>query len=95
MAVVEDVVRVVDPGEWLVAHRWEMDRGESSWLEALAGFDRDLGWAADGQLSCAEWLMWRTNMARATAFEKVRIARQLRARPAVAEAFADGRLSYS
>lgn len=34
-------------------------------------------------------------MARATAFEKVRIARQLRARPAVAEAFADGRLSYS
>ncbi len=27
----------VDEGEWLVAHRWEMDRGESAWLLALAG----------------------------------------------------------
>ena len=47
------------------------------------------------QLSCAEWLMLRTGMARATAFEKLRIAHQLRARPIVAAAFADGRLSYS
>ncbi|MDQ6838494.1 MAG: HNH endonuclease [Actinomycetota bacterium] len=84
-----------DRGGWLVAHRWEMDRGESSWLEALAVFDRDQGWAADGQLSCVEWLMWRTAMARATAFQKLRIARQLSCRPVVAEAFADGRLSYS
>jgi hypothetical protein len=85
----------VDRGGWLVAHRWEMDRGESTWLDALATFDRDQGWAADGQLSCAEWLMWRTAMSRATAFEKLRIARQLQSRPVVADAFADGRLSYS
>lgn len=85
----------MDRGGWLVAHRWEMDRGESTWLEALAVFDRDQGWAADGQLSCVEWLMWRTGMSRATAFEKLRIARQLRDRPGVAAAFADGRLSYS
>ncbi|MDQ6838095.1 MAG: DUF222 domain-containing protein [Actinomycetota bacterium] len=72
-----------------------MDRGESSWLSALAVFDRDQSWAADGQLSCVGWLVWRTAMARATAFEKLRIARQLLARPVVADAFADGRLSYS
>ena len=26
-------------------------------------------WARDGQLSCVAWLVWRTNMARSTAFE--------------------------
>ncbi len=85
----------VDQGDWLAEHRWEMDRGESSWLMALAAFDHFQGWAVDGQLSCAEWLMWRTQMARATAYEKLRIARQLRARPTIADAFAAGRLSYS
>lgn len=39
--------------------------------------------------------MLRTTMGRATAFEKVRIARELCRRPIIAEAFADGRLSYS
>ncbi|MGH9094699.1 MAG: DUF222 domain-containing protein, partial [Acidimicrobiales bacterium] len=72
-----------------------MDRGESAWLETLARFDREQRWAADGQVSCAEWLMWQTHMARATAYEKLRIAHQLRRRPVVAEAFAGGRRSYS
>jgi len=84
-----------DPGGWLAAHRWEMDRGESAWLEALAEFDLQRGWADDGQLSGAEWLMWRTHMARATAYEKLHIAHELRRRPQVRAAFADGRLSYS
>lgn len=102
MAVVEamapetaEAERWLDPGGWLVSHRWEMDRGESSLLEALAAFDREQRWADDGQLSCLEWLMWRTDMARATAFEKLRIAHQLHARPTIAGAFADGQLSYS
>ena len=82
-------------GAWLVAHRWEMDRGECSWLLALADFDTDQGWAADGQLSAVAWLMWRTDIARPTAYEKLRIAGQLRARPAIADAFSQGRLSYS
>jgi hypothetical protein len=82
-------------GTWLVAHRWEIDRGELGWLEALADFDRAQGWVADGQLCCADWLMWRTKMARATAFEKLRIAHELRRRPLIRDAFADGRLSYS
>ncbi len=88
-------VPVVDAGEWLVAHRFDMDRGESAWLAALADFDRDQGWAADGQLSCLEWLVLRTSMARPTAYEKIRIARELARRPVIAAAFGDGRLSYS
>lgn len=84
-----------DDGKWLVEHRAEMDRGEAAWLKRLAGFDLAQGWRADGQLSCAHWLMWHTKMARATAYEKVQVAHELRRRPVIADAFAAGRLSYS
>jgi hypothetical protein len=89
------VDRRLDPGGWLVAHRWEMDRAEAVWLETLAIFDAEGGWLVDGQLSCVDWLMWRTGMAKPTAYEKLRIARALARRPLVRAAFADGRLSYS
>jgi Domain of unknown function (DUF222) len=85
----------VDTGEWLIEHRADMDRGEALWLQRLAEFDRDGLWALDGQFCCATWLVWRTNMARSTAFEKLRVAHQLARRPIVAEAFRQGRLSYS
>ena len=39
--------------------------------------------------------MWRTNMARSTAFEKLRVAQELARRPILAEAFRQGQLSYS
>lgn len=84
-----------DEGRWLVEHRREMDRAEAIWLERLARFDLDGLWALDGQLSCVSWLVWKMNMARSTAFEKVRVAHELRRRPVVAEAFGEGRLSYS
>jgi hypothetical protein len=85
----------VDDGAWLIEHRADMDRAEAVWLQRLAQFDRDGLWALDGQLSCATWLVWRTNMGRSTAFEKLRVAHELQRRPIVAEAFAQGRLSYS
>ncbi len=85
---------MVDVGAWLVERRGELDRGEAGWLERLAEFDRDGLWAAEGQLSCVSWLVWRTNMGRSTAFYKLRVAHQLARRPIVAEAFARGRLSY-
>ena len=84
-----------DEGQWLVEHRSEMDRGEAAWLERLAEFDLAGGWRADGQLNCAYWLMLHTKMARATAYEKLQVAHELRRRPVVAEAFAAGKLSYS
>ena len=85
----------MDEGRWLVEHRMEMDRAEAMWLERLADFDRDGLWALDGQLSCVSWLVWRTNMARSTAFEKLRVAYELVRRPVIAEVFSEGRLSYS
>lgn len=85
----------MDEGRWLVEHRMEMDRAEAVWLEKLAEFDRDGLSELDGQLSCATWLVWRANMARSTAFEKLRVAHELERRPTVAEAFRDGRLTYS
>src|ERR1700728_1643855 len=39
--------------------------------------------------------MWAARMARTTAYTKLRIAHELRRRPAIRDAFADGRLSYS
>jgi hypothetical protein len=85
----------VDDGRWLIEHRADIDRAEAQWLERLAQFDRDGLWALDGQFCCATWLVWRTNMARSTAFEKLRVAHELARRPVVAEAFGAGRLSYS
>jgi hypothetical protein len=82
-------------GQWLIEQRGALDRAEAVWLERLARFDREGQWAADGQLSAVSWLVWRANMARSTAFDKVRVARELDRRPIVARAFRAGRLSYS
>ena len=84
-----------DEGQWLIDHRVELERGEAAWLERLAEFDATGGWYGDGQLSCVDWLVWFVKMGRSTAFEKVRVARQLRRRPIIAEAFRTGRISYS
>ena len=95
MVVDEAEVRMAGRAGWLVSRRAGLDRGEAAWLAVLADFDVHQEWACDGQLSCVDWLMWRAAMSRATAFEKVRVAHQLRRRPAVADAFAAGRISYS
>jgi uncharacterized protein DUF222 len=82
-------------GEWLVAHRVQMERGEAVWLQRLADFDLAGEWAADGQYTCVDWLSWRLKMARSTAYEKLQVAHELRRRPIIASAFEEGRLSYS
>ncbi len=81
-------------GDWLADHKRWLDSGEAAWLEALADFDAYRGWACDGQTTCADWLMWRCGLARTTAYEKVRVAHELRRRPVLAEALAGGRASY-
>ena len=60
----------------------------------LADFDLREGWAADGQLSAVDWLVWKCGMSTRTARERLRVAHQLRRRPVVAAAFGSGRLSY-
>ena len=86
---------VVELGEWLVARLDESDAALVGWLDELAAFDTAQGWAADGQVSCVDWLMWRARMSRSTAYERLQVARAFQARPALREAFGTGRISYS
>lgn len=85
----------VERGRWLIESLVESESALAGWLVALAEFDRDQGWAADGQLSCADWLMWRAGMSRSTAYERLQVAHALTVRPVVREALRSGRISYS
>jgi len=82
-------------GRELVAGRARLDVAECEWLLALASFDLFQTWKEDGHSSCVAWLVERCGLARRTAIEKLRVARQLDRRPALAKAFADGDLSYA
>jgi hypothetical protein len=64
-------------------------------LVLVREFDDRFGWKKWGFRNCAEWLAWRCGLSAGAARDKVRTAQALRLMPRVAEAFADGRLSYS
>jgi hypothetical protein len=64
-------------------------------LVLVREFDDRFGWRKWSFRSCAEWLAWRSEIGLSAAREKVRTAHALRALPAIATAFAEGRLSYS
>jgi hypothetical protein len=64
-------------------------------LVLVREFDERMGWQKWSTRSCAEWLAWRCDLSLSAAREKVRTAHALREMPAIAAAFADGRLSYS
>ena len=64
-------------------------------LQLLAEFDSRVGWAGDGVRSCAHWLNWRVGLSLRTAREQLRVAHALTELPAITEAFAGGRISYS
>ena len=51
----------------------ELAAAQCRWLTLLAEFDRRAGWAADGALSCVDWVVWRVGLARGTAKEKLRV----------------------
>ncbi len=93
VAVAELPVRSLS--EELVEGRRRLDTEEASWLELLGTFEREEWWALDGYLTCVDWLVDRCRMGRSTGYEKLRIAAELRRRPALAEAFRAGELSYS
>src|SRR4051812_36187764 len=65
------------------------------WLLLVGEFDRREGWAGWGCKSCAHWLSWQCATGLRAAREQVRVARALAGLPAIHEAFAAGRLSYS
>lgn len=81
-------------GEAVAAFAMRSAAAESRWLGMLVEFDLRRGWYDDGQLSAAEWLVWRCGMSARTARDKLRVAHELRRRPLLAEAFSAGRVSY-
>lgn len=64
-------------------------------LLLIAEYDREELWAIGGSKSCAHWLNWCCGISLGAAREKVRVARALEQLPAVADAFRQGKLSYS
>lgn len=69
--------------------------GQAVVLRLLGEVDARGSWAQHGLRSCAHWVAWRMSVSLTTAQEKVRVARCLRALPAVAAAFVQGRVSYA
>ena len=68
---------------------------EAELLVWIGEFDARGGWAGVGMTSCAVWLSWRTGLSPVAARERVRVARALRERPFLAEAFGNGLMSWS
>src|SRR5512146_1188980 len=64
-------------------------------LECIRLFDASNRWHEQGAISCAHWLTWRVGWDKATAREKVRVARALGTLPAIDEALKSARLSYA
>jgi Domain of unknown function (DUF222) len=64
-------------------------------LVLVREFDDRFGFAKWSFKTCAEWLAWRSGISLSAAREKVRTAQALRGLPAIAAAFAEGKLSYS
>ena len=73
----------------------QMNADSYRMLVLIREFDDRCGWKKWSYKSCAEWLSWRASIGLSAAREKVRTAHALRALPAIAAAFAEGRLSYS
>jgi hypothetical protein len=73
----------------------QMNADSYRMLVLVREFDDRFGWQKWGYKSCAEWLSWRASLSLSAAREKVRSAHALRGLPAIAAAFAEGRLSYS
>jgi hypothetical protein len=61
----------------------------------LAAFDRDNGYADDGQGTARAWLRWQTRVTAGAAAGAVGWMRRLRVHPEIAEALRDARISAS
>ena len=64
-------------------------------LVLVREFDERAGWLEWKLANCSEWLAWRCEISLSAAREKVRVAHALLRLPNIAQAFAEGRLSYT
>ena len=86
----------LDALEAQITRLWgNINAATAQFLALVAQFDRKEGWAQHGVASCAHWLSWQCGIGPVAAREKVRTARALESLPKIAEAFGEGRLSYS
>ncbi len=94
-SICADVVPLERLEAEIVGWSGDLAAGTARLLGAIAEYDRGKGWLSWGCRSAAHWLSWKCGESLHTAREKVRVARRLEDLPLVAEAFSDGRLSYS
>ena len=88
--------KALDALEAQITEVWgHINAATAQFLALVAQFDRKEGWAQHGMASCAQWLSWQCGIGPVAAREKVRTARALESLPKIAEAFGEGRLSYS
>jgi len=90
-----DAMSTEELGEGICLRAGRIASATAELLAWIAEFDRREGWGGPGLLSCAHWLSWRIGLGPGAAREQVRVARRLEELPAVAGAFAAGRMSYS
>ena len=86
---------IFELAEELVESWRGITRCTAGFLRALGEFDRRHGYNDWGYVDTAQWLDAECGISRVTAREKVRVARELEGLGKIAEAFADGSLSYS
>src|SRR5688500_9458289 len=82
-------------GESIAETAAMIDAATHRFLTQLREFDHMGGWDHAGAQSCAHWLSWRVGIDLGAAREKVRVARALRALPAIDDALKGGEISYS
>ena len=86
---------VTELADGICVRAGQIAAAQAELLAWIAEFDRREGWMGHGLLSCAHWLSWQIGLSPSAAREQVRVARRLEDLPALAAAFADGRVSYS
>src|SRR5438309_12078718 len=81
-------------GAEIAALSAHLDAATAHLLDLIREFDVHAGWNT-GFRSCAHWLNWRVGLDMGAARERVRVARALGTLPLLAQALANGELSYA
>lgn len=79
----------------LVSRAAYMNAQEYLFLCDVREFDIRQGWVAHHMNNCAEWVSWQCQLSLGAARERVRVAHELFGLPRIANAFREGRVSYS
>ncbi len=93
-AIPERVAELDRLGDEIAELSAHLDAATARLLHLIRDFDARHGWS-NGFRSCAAWLSWRVGLGLGAAREKVRVAHALGTLPRLAQALANGELSYS